>query len=87
VIAWGLGNLLFDCECTRERDGLVLRVELEGRRVARVEVIPVDAGLLGEAARPAHNPALVLDLLEAIGSQGLMREGDRAYLRMAGADL
>lgn len=80
VIAWGLGNLLFDCTCTRETDALVLRVALQKGRAVRAEVIPVDAGLTGQPAQPAHDPAMMLDLLEALGSRGLRRDGARAWL-------
>lgn len=77
VIAWGLGNLLFACDCTDELDGAVLRVSIEGA-AARARVIPIDAGLRGAAARPGHNPGLIFDLLDALGSSPLRREGSSA---------
>lgn len=74
VIAWGLGNLAFACHCTEETDGLLLRVELDARgRVTRTTVVPVDAGLHGEAFRPAKDAALTLELLESLGSSPLRR--------------
>jgi poly-gamma-glutamate capsule biosynthesis protein CapA/YwtB (metallophosphatase superfamily) len=74
VIAWGLGNLLFACDCTDEVDAMVLRVALDGE-VVRASVVPVDAGLRGRAARPSHDPELIFQLLEAIGSSPLERRG------------
>lgn len=79
VIAWGLGNLLFACDCTDEVDGAVLRVSIEGD-AARAKIIPIDAGLRGAAARPSHNPGLIFDLLDALGSSPLRREGLGAWL-------
>jgi poly-gamma-glutamate capsule biosynthesis protein CapA/YwtB (metallophosphatase superfamily) len=79
VIAWGLGNLLFACDCTDEVDGAVLRVSIEGD-TARAQIIPIDAGLRGGAARPSHNPSLILDLFDALGSSPLRREGLGAWL-------
>lgn len=77
VIAWGLGNLLFDCDCTDEIDGAVLRVSIDGD-VVRARIIPIDAGLRGAPARPGHNPALIFDLLEAITSSPLTRSAGSA---------
>ncbi len=78
VIAWGLGNLLFDCPCTTATEALVLRLELEPGRVAAAEVLPVVAGLGGQPARASSDPQGVFDLLEALGSTTLQRRGDRA---------
>lgn len=77
VIAWGLGNLLFSCACTESLEGAIVRVELTHDHVA-ANVIPIDAGLMGSPARPAGDPRLALDLLEAIGSSPLQRMGDAA---------
>jgi hypothetical protein len=79
VIAWGLGNLIFDCDCTREIDGAILRVSIDGGEVA-ARVVPIDAGLRGAPARPAHDPGLILDLFEALGSSPFGRDGDSAIL-------
>ncbi|MFO0549575.1 MAG: CapA family protein [Polyangiaceae bacterium] len=76
VIAWGLGNLLFSCSCTRERDGLVLRLSFPAERAIQVEVIPVDAGLDGAPATLSHDSGLIFDLLDAIGSSPLSRGRD-----------
>ncbi|NUP07155.1 MAG: hypothetical protein HOW73_13960 [Polyangiaceae bacterium] len=77
VIAWGLGNLVFDCTCTQEVDGGILHVTIEGNRI-QAKIIPVDAGLDGKPARPAHNAALIFELLAAIGSSPLEPKGDFA---------
>ncbi|MFO0598929.1 MAG: CapA family protein [Myxococcaceae bacterium] len=69
VIAWGLGNVVFDCECTRETGGVLVRLQFSGGRVADVEVVPIDAGLDGVPARAAHDVALELQLLEGLGSR------------------
>ena len=77
IIAWGLGNLLFDCACTSESDGLIVYLSIsvigpvEARRVRidTAQVIAIDAGLLGAPATPASDGALTLDLLRSLGSQ------------------
>lgn len=77
VIAWGLGNLLFACDCTDEIDGAILRVSIEGGAV-RARVLPIDAGLRGASAGPSKSAPLILDLLDAIGSSPLRREAGAA---------
>lgn len=69
VIAWGLGNLAFDCACTDEADGLLVRFELADGQVHRARVMPVRAGLHGRRAGPPENPALELELLESLGAK------------------
>lgn len=78
VIAWGLGNLVFSCDCTDEIDGAILRLGFEGRTV-RAQIVPIDAGLHGAPARKSHDPELVYDLLSAIGSSPLKRDGVGAW--------
>jgi poly-gamma-glutamate capsule biosynthesis protein CapA/YwtB (metallophosphatase superfamily) len=70
VIAWGLGNLLFSCDCTKETEGAILRVRIEGERTL-ARIIPIDAGLMGAAAKPTREPKLMLELLQNIGSTPL----------------
>lgn len=77
IIAWGLGNLLFDCSCTAERDGLLLRIRATRERLDAT-VIPIDAGLGDAAPAISHDPKLMLDLLESLGSSPLVRGDDRA---------
>jgi poly-gamma-glutamate synthesis protein (capsule biosynthesis protein) len=79
VVAWGLGNLSFACDCTRETDALLLKVTL-GRGPVEARVIPIDAGLRGAPARLAADPELTFDLLAALGSSALDREGATARL-------
>ena len=76
VIAWGLGNLFFDCECTAEDEALILRVSLAPGHPA--QVIPIRAGLGGRDASLHANPAGVFDLLEGLGSSPLTRVGQGA---------
>ena len=78
VIAWGMGNLAFSCDCTQEEDAILLRVVVEPDRVVRVEVIPLQAGINQIPAQPAGDAAAIFDLLEAIGSKGLQRHGNTA---------
>jgi poly-gamma-glutamate capsule biosynthesis protein CapA/YwtB (metallophosphatase superfamily) len=78
VTAWGLGNLVFNCDCTDERDGLVLRVRLSRAGVVEAAAIPIRAGLRGEGAAPAPDAAQLFDLLESLGSRLQKREADRA---------
>lgn len=71
VIAWGLGNLFFDCECTTEDEALILRVSLAPGLPA--EIIPIRAGLGGRDAGLHEAPAAVFDLLEGLNSSPLTR--------------
>jgi poly-gamma-glutamate capsule biosynthesis protein CapA/YwtB (metallophosphatase superfamily) len=73
VIAWGLGNLDFDCPCTRSRDGLVLEVTLGDPVTARI--VPIAAGLDREPATLAADPAAILDVVSALSPTSL--EGSR----------
>lgn len=78
VIAWGLGNLAFACECTTEKDGLVLEVELDvSGRVAAAWAVPVSAGLQGAAPALSEKPDLMFELLGSLASAPLLREGPR----------
>ena len=79
VIAWGLGNLLFDCTCTDASEAVILRVELGPG--LRAEVIPVRAGLGGAAVAPAPDALGILDLLDAIGAAPLRREGGAGWIQ------
>jgi hypothetical protein len=71
VIAWGLGNLLFDCPCTEDDEAIVLRVSLAAGHAATV--IPVRAGLGGRPAGLAGDPAGVFTLLDALGGTRVAR--------------
>ena len=76
VIAWGLGNLVFDCPCTRDTEGLVLRIELSPGYPA--SILPIRAGLDGEPAVPAPDGVGILDLVEGLGRARLLRRGEFA---------
>lgn len=78
VIAWGLGNVVFDCDCTTERDALVLHVEIVDRKITRVEAVPIEAGLEGSPAQVSSDPAAMFSLLRALGSSTFSARGDRA---------
>ena len=83
IIAWGLGNLLFNCDCTDEREGLLLMVDLNtndpGNVIGEAIIVPVEAGLMGEPVRLLENPSQVLDLLESLGSSEMVRRNSRGY--------
>jgi hypothetical protein len=78
VIAWGLGNLAFACDCTKEEDAMILRVRLVSGKVPEARVIAIKAGLNKTPAAPARDSQAIFDLLEAIGSSKLKRNGDEA---------
>jgi len=78
VIAWGLGNLAFDCACTDEQSGALLELVLDPAGAREASIVPIDAGLSGSAARASGDPALAFELLEALGATRLERRGDRA---------
>jgi hypothetical protein len=78
IIAWGLGNLAFACDCTKENDGLVLEVELDpSGKPGPAWAVPVTAGLQGEAPALSAQPGLIFDLLASLGSAPLAVEGPR----------
>lgn len=78
VVAYGLGNLMFNCTCTRETDAIVLRWLGDGT----VEVVPVVAGLDGEPPRRATGEEArgIFDLLKAVGSDDFVWVEDRAVV-------
>jgi poly-gamma-glutamate capsule biosynthesis protein CapA/YwtB (metallophosphatase superfamily) len=78
AIAWGLGNVAFACDCTHETDAVLLRVRVAPGKAAEAEVIPIQAGVNRRPALPSKDAKGIFDLLEAIGSSKLKRNGDRA---------
>ena len=78
VIAWGLGNLAFACDCTQEKDAIILRVRVAPDGAIKADVIPIQAGLNNAPALPAKDTKGIFDLLEAIGSSKLQRQGSSA---------
>lgn len=78
VIAWGLGNIAFACDCTQEEDALLLRVVVGNGKVVSAEILPLHAGLNNRPAQPSPEAGAIFDLLEAIGSSPLQRKGNTA---------
>lgn len=68
LVAWGLGNIAFACDCTEETDAMLLGLHFVGRKLETVRVLPIRAGLRGEKPSFAKEPQGILDLLGAIGS-------------------
>lgn len=68
IIAWGLGNLAFDCRCTQEDEGLILALRIAQGRV-HARVVPIRAGLMGAAVKPHPDGAGILALLRGLGSR------------------
>lgn len=79
VIAWGLGNVAFACDCTEEEDAILLRVTIQRDKAVSAEVLPLEAGINNHRAEPVSDPNAIFDLLEAIGSKPLQRRGNTAY--------
>lgn len=78
VIAWGLGNLAFACDCTQEQDAILLRVRVRPGKAVEAGVIPIQAGINKQPALPSPDAKGIFDLLDAIGSSKMERNGDRA---------
>jgi Bacterial capsule synthesis protein PGA_cap len=78
VIAWGLGNMVFACDCTQEQDAMLLRVQVEPGKAVKAEIMPIQAGINRHPALPSDDAKGIFDLLEAIGSSKLARRRDRA---------
>lgn len=75
VVAWGLGNLAFECDCTDEADAIVLQITLTATDSIVATVLPIRAGLRGGPPAPAPDPQAIFALLDALGSHGLVRQG------------
>ena len=74
IIAWGLGNLVFSCDCTREQDALLLLLSVtktpDALRIG-AKVVPLQTGLDGQPAQPAADPHVLIELLKSLGSSTL----------------
>jgi hypothetical protein len=79
VVAWGLGNLVFHCQCTKEKEAMLLRVWLNPNGSTRAEVLPIEAGLYGQPALPAEDPDGLMDFIDALGGTKLTRKGKRGH--------
>lgn len=65
VIAYSLGNLAFECDCSLESDSFVLVFDVDGRgRVGTIGLEPIAAGVRGAASRTSREPQLVRLLQE-----------------------
>jgi poly-gamma-glutamate capsule biosynthesis protein CapA/YwtB (metallophosphatase superfamily) len=78
IIAWGLGNVAFSCQCMTEDDAILLRVSIQTGQQVRAEVFPIRAGINGAPAGRSKDSPGIFKLLEAIGSSQLQRHGDSA---------
>jgi hypothetical protein len=79
LVAYGLGNVAFDCNCTDEEDGLALEVQLHpDGGLEDAWVVPLQAGLKGKPATLSADPGFTFSVLENIGSDPLVVLGDRA---------
>jgi len=75
LIAWGLGNLAFDCPCSTEDEALILRVQVRADGTLDGEAIPIRVGLSGAPAEPAPQAAELITLLNALGGARLQPRG------------
>ena len=75
VVAWGLGNLLFNCDCSLETEGIVLRVELRSGQPITAAVIPIQAGIHGQSAQVGGPEGASFALFAAMGGAPLAVDG------------
>lgn len=80
VVIWGLGNLAFACDCTKETEGLLVEVELGPDGAGAAAVIPIQAGLAGAPAVPSPDANGIFDLLRALGTRFASVSAGRAQL-------
>lgn len=78
VVAWGLGNLAFDCDCSERPEGALLELEFgQSARGAKLRptarFVPISPGHRELAARPLADPEPTLQLLQSLGSAPLSR--------------
>ncbi|MDP3278461.1 MAG: CapA family protein [Deltaproteobacteria bacterium] len=79
VIAWGLGNMVFACDCSRETEGLLLRATVTRDAVTHVALAPLEAGLDGRGAVVGGPEGASLALMRALGVP-LRTEGELGLL-------
>lgn len=74
VIAYSLGNLAFDCECSTEKDAFVLSFSISPRRrVADVRLHPIRAAIGATATADAFDDRELGELLRRISKEVGMR--------------
>lgn len=69
VVAWGLGNVAFACDCTQEPEGIALLVDADATGVREVQVVPLAAGLSGHKVARSRDKKGVLQLLEGLNTR------------------
>ena len=75
VIAYSLGNLAFECDCSTESDSFVLRFVVDARRrVGTIALHPIEAGVRGGASRPSTDAQLRRLLMEIEKGFGVATE-------------
>ena len=70
-MAWGLGDLAFDCTCTQAVEGLVLVLDPNVADLAP-EIVPIVVGRVGVPVRLA-DPRDAIDRIEEMGGADLTR--------------
>jgi len=78
LVAWGLGDLAFDCDCSTGHEGLVLGVEAAGgaRGPLAVELWGLRPGRGARPPAPLGDPAALFALLAGLGgAQPAARDG------------
>lgn len=78
IIAWGLGNLSFACPCSTEREGLILQVQADASKTIQATILPILTGNAKAPVRQHPDPASIFELLEALESSPLRRQGHKA---------
>jgi poly-gamma-glutamate synthesis protein (capsule biosynthesis protein) len=82
VIAWGLGNLAFACDCTDELDAAILCLRLSRLHVLEAAWLPIAAGLRGAPVGPHPEPELMFELLASLRSTPGVVIDDRYHLEL-----
>ena len=75
IVASGLGNLLFDCDCTHQSEAMVLQITIDANGEISPMILPITAGLKGGNAQPATEDGGILNFIEALGDTPITRIG------------
>ena len=78
IIAWGLGSVAFACDCSDEKNSILLRLDIQPHGDITATVIPIQPGINSQPAEPSKDPDGVFNLLESLGSTKLERHGSYA---------
>ncbi len=79
LVAWGLGNAIFNCECSRETEGLLLRVTVRETGETQASIVALEAGLDGRPATFNGPEGASLSLVRALGVR-VREQGETAVL-------